>query len=85
MHKACVKAVDRLCKSLGKVSGLTTQWFVFTKYLTSQVFFVRSLSTPAEHPSGGYGQAISSIFNPLGQYLYPLSTAPITNTNLIKE
>ena len=85
MLKACVKAVYSLCKNLGKVLGLSTLSTVRIKYLTSQVFFVRNLSTALRRLPGAYEQSISSIFNLLDQYLYPLYTGPINTTNLIKE
>jgi len=42
MHRACVKVVGGLGTSFVKLYSLSPQSTVLLKYLTSQVFFIRS-------------------------------------------
>jgi hypothetical protein len=85
MLKACEQTGDKSSTSLVQHSELCTKAAGYTKYLTAQVFFVRSLCTGLEQLKGAYEQLFLGVFNPLGRFLCPLYTGPITNTILIKE
>jgi hypothetical protein len=85
MLKGCAKAVDGSWKSLCKAGSLYPQSTALSKYLTSQVFFVRKLFPGFPHDLPIFEQSDSSDFNLLCRYFYPLSTLPIATTNLIKE
>ena len=82
MLKACEQAVDKAGTSLVKLAGLYPLYTAGAKYLTSQVFFVRSLCTQLEQLMSAYRQPKAGIYNLLGLKLYPLSTGPMNNTNL---
>jgi len=82
MRKACEQTVDKLGINLWATAGLCPESTASPKYLTSQVFFIRGLCTKIEQLMSAYKQLRSSIFNLLALKLYPLSTAPINNTNL---
>jgi hypothetical protein len=85
MLKGCAKAVDGSWKSLCKAGSLYPQSTALAKYLTSQVFFVRSFCTANEQVLGFFAQAKSAIFNLLSIGLSPLCTTPTITTNYIKE
>ncbi len=82
MLKACEQAVDKLGISPGKIAGLYALYTALLRYLTNQVFFVRSLCTKLEQLMSAYRHPKLGIYNLLGFKLYPLSTVPINNTNL---
>jgi len=85
MPRGCGQAVEKLCKSLCKSVGLFTSSTAAIKYLTSQVFFVRSLYTWFEQVVWAYGQVVLSIFKVISGDLSPLCTLPMNTTKLIKE
>lgn len=85
MFKTCVHVVFKVWKSWLKFSGLYPLYTGRLNYLTSQVFFVRSLCTALKQPVSVYEQSFWSFFNLLTASLCPLSTPPMNTTNLIKE
>ncbi len=84
MHD-CVKPVEKLVKSLSRTLSLYTKYTGLVKYLTSQVFIVRSFCTTSTQQASGFKQCNSEGLNLLNSILYPLYTAPNINTNYIKE
>jgi hypothetical protein len=85
MHKYCVKAVDWAGKNLGKVLVLCAQSTGLLKYLTSQAFFGHSLFAVYTQARSFFKQAFCQVFNLWLAGLCPVSTLPMTNTNLIKD
>lgn len=85
MLKACEQAVEKLCIKLCKAAGLYTQSTVRAKYLTSQVFFMRSLYTVFEQSLCAYEQPSLDKSDLLCRFLSTFYTLPMNTTNLIKE
>jgi hypothetical protein len=81
----CGLVVHRLCNRFGKAAFFSTQSTNLAKYLTSQVFLMRVFYTAYNRVVCGFKQAFLANFNLLNSNLCPVSTGPITNTNLIKE
>lgn len=84
MLRAGDKAVNKLVTSFAQLLNLCTVCTGGAKYLTSQVFFVRSLCTRISLLSTAYTHGKSSILNLLELVFYPLSTRPI-NTNKLNK
>jgi hypothetical protein len=85
MLKHCVKNVAKGGKSFGKVRDLYAQSTAGPKYLTSQVFFRHSFYKFYKQAGSCYKQSDLRAFSQLSINLYPFSTIPMTNTNLIKD
>lgn len=85
MLKSGDKPVGKLSKSFGQLSALPTVSTIgFLRASVSQL--LSSLkSTASTQFFGGFTQPILAYFNLLVLSLYPVSTRPINNTNLIKE
>jgi hypothetical protein len=80
---ACGNTVNNLWKSLLKQTGLCPVSTICRKYLTSKVLFVGEFSTGYALTNNLFAQLKIANFNLLSLSLYPVSTGPITNTNLI--
>lgn len=85
MPRLCVQAVEKLCKNLCKAGNLCTSSTQPAKYLTGQVFIMRSLYTWFEQMLCAYEQQFLAIYNLLGQALSPFYTPTMNTINLIKE
>ena len=86
MLKAVHKQMDKLGKSFVQVLDLCT---LSTSYLFKgprRTFLYQFNNTATAQKLSNFAQPKTPLFNPLIDYLYPLSTVPITNTKLnIKE
>jgi len=85
MRKACEQAVEKLGKALWQTTILCTrrtQKFIF--YLCVAGLYTKTYTGFAQFYSA-FTQAKTSVFNLFYGFLYPVSTTPINNTNLIKE
>lgn len=84
MLKSCGLVVDWVGISFAKAGRLCALTTTRRKYLTSQVFFVRSLSTAFTQPGGFKSHPQTCLFNLLIPNLYTLATSP-NNTNELNK
>ena len=84
MLKLCGQAVERAGTTSRQAQILCPQSTGWVKYLTSQVFFVRSLSTAFRYCTSLKTQAIYANFNLLFSNLCTLTTGPNTTNKLIR-
>jgi hypothetical protein len=86
MLKAVYKPLDKLGKSLVQVLNLCAlSTGLFSKTIKRRFLSRFDNTVPAQKPIV-FAQPKMPVFNLLSVYLYPSSTAPITNTKLnIKE
>ena len=85
MLKAVGKSEHKLGKGLAELADLCAPSTVWVKYLTSQVFFVRSLCTRIAQFLASYEQLFGSNLSLLSANFYTLSTALTNNTTLISR
>lgn len=85
IFNVCGLAVYKLVKSLCRTCIFCTESTTIPKYLTSQVFFIRSLYTPITQPLASFKQTVSYTYHLLLIGLSPLYTTPNINTKYIKE
>jgi hypothetical protein len=69
------------CVYVSRLYPLSTYW---VNYLTSQVIVMPGLCTASKRFGVSYAQLFGGYLKVLGAYLSPLSTGPITTTNLYK-
>jgi hypothetical protein len=79
------QVVYSLLIGLRQSSDLSATSTVRPKYLTNQVFLRRCLYTTSKQLGERFTHFKIGVFNQLNQILYPVSTVPTTNTNLIKD
>jgi len=84
MLKPCVQAVERASKTGAQVLGLCSLTTARVKYLTSQVFFVRSLITAFRQAWALKAQPDLLNSNLFLVYLYTLTTGTNTTNKLNK-
>jgi|GEM_PF-5654991 len=85
MLKVCEQAVEKLGKSMWQTQKLYTSRPQTLAWFNKLVGLYTSASTGFAQFYSAFTQAFSAILNLLTGFLYPVSTAPINNTNLIKE
>ena len=85
MRKVCSQAVEKLGIVLCQTAVLYTRRTQETgSFLQSVGLYTKDRTGFAQFFSA-FTQAKNSIFNLFYGFLYPVSTVPINNTNLIKE
>jgi len=85
MLKTCEQFVEKLGKGLWQTGFLYTLRPHKISWLNNAVVLCTKIRTAFAQFYSAFTQAESPIFNLSEGFLYPLSTKPINNTNLIKD
>ena len=85
MLRVVAKAVVKLSKNVGQVLALPTvsTCYSFSGFSSPLLYSLKSAA--GTQFFGCFTQIVSANLNLLNLSLYPVSTRPINNTNLIKE
>jgi hypothetical protein len=85
MLRVVAKAVVKLSKNVGQVLALPTvsTCYSFSGFSSPLLYSLNAAANTQFHSR--FAQALLAGFNQLSLGLYPVSTRPINNTNLIKE
>ena len=84
MPRVVVKVVGKLGKNFGQVSALPTVSTCHSIFGFSSLVLSSRVAAANAQFSTLFTQAFSTKFNQLNLNLYPVSTRPTNNTNLIK-
>ena len=85
MQIICEQAVEKLGKALWPTTILCTRHTQKTEAYLRATYLCTKSRTGFAQFFRPFTQAKNSTFNLFYYFLYPVSTAPINNTNLIKE
>jgi hypothetical protein len=85
MHKAWVKAVDLMFKAGGQIRDLCYSSTSPVVFGYKQSGSYTALNTGFAQYLDSSTQGLKAVFNLFFLKFYPVSTIPMTNTNLIKE